>query len=145
MTRDSLGGVSGSGGNSPQPGPTHHTTPTILVIDDEPSIGATLRILLGDRYDVRLVDSGPEAKVLLEAQNTYDVILCDLNLPLFNGMELQQWLQAQNSPMATKVIFMTGGSYSEEAHSFLETVNERHLTKPFDPDTLIQMVEKIRA
>ena len=65
--------------------------PRVLVVDDEPLMGATLRVALEDDFDVTIAQSGDEAKRYLES-NTYDAVLCDLMMPGTSGIDLHGWL-----------------------------------------------------
>ena len=42
---------------------------------------------------------------------------------------------------ARRVVFMTGGAFSPEAQTFLNTVTNRSLEKPFKPKALREMVD----
>ncbi|MEQ8726801.1 MAG: response regulator [Sandaracinaceae bacterium] len=102
----------------------------VLVVDDEPLIGTTLRILLDD-HDVEVVTSGRAAQEVL-AEGAFDVVLCDLMLDDLSGMELSAWLDEARPDLKEHVIFMTGGAFTEEARTFLRSVPKgRQLEKPF--------------
>lgn len=117
--------------------------PRVLIIDDEPMIGATLRLLLLDEHDVEVVASGAEAKATLERDDHYDVILCDLMMPSLNGMDLHAWLRARGSKLADRMIFMSGGVFTDEAQSFLERVPNPRVDKPFDHDRLLALIREV--
>lgn len=102
----------------------------VLVVDDEPLIGTTLRILLDD-HDVEVVTSGRAAQKVL-AEGAFDVVLCDLMLDDLSGMELSALLDEARPDLKEHVIFMTGGAFTEEARTFLRGVPKgRQLEKPF--------------
>ncbi|MEC7520857.1 MAG: response regulator [Myxococcota bacterium] len=105
-------------------------TMRVLVIDDEPLIGTTLRILLDD-HDVEVVTSGRAAQEVL-AEGSFDVILCDLMLDDLSGMDLSAWLDEARPDLTEHVIYMTGGAFTEDARRFLREVpKQRQLEKPF--------------
>jgi DNA-binding response OmpR family regulator len=112
----------------------------VLVVDDEPMLGTTLRLLLSDRYDVDVVTSVADARARLAA-GSYDVILCDLMLPIATGMDLFRELAASDPAAASSIVFMTGGAYDDTARRFLETVPNRRLDKPFDPGALADLLD----
>lgn len=115
----------------------------VLVVDDEPLIGTTLRILLDD-HDVKVVSSGHAARDLLAAGDRFDVILCDLMLEGFSGMDLSRWLQAERPDMADRLVFMTGGAFTEEARLFLRGVpSTRQLEKPFSTEEILRVLRSI--
>ncbi|MCZ7685450.1 MAG: response regulator [Sandaracinaceae bacterium] len=115
----------------------------VLVVDDEPLIGTTLRILL-DEHEVRVVGSGPAARDLLAGGASFDVILCDLMLEGFSGMDLSRWLETERPEMAKRLVFMTGGAFTEEARSFLRGVpSARQLEKPFSTEDILRVLRSV--
>ena len=120
---------------------TPNARPRVLVIDDEPLMGTTLEVTLGDRYDVAVVQSGRAARGLLEEDASFDAILCDLMMPEFSGMDLHRWLLEHRPALAPRVVYMTGGAYTEDARSFLERV--AHVEKPFDVDDLLDTLQEV--
>lgn len=101
------------------------------MIDDEPLIGATLQILL-DEHDVTTVTSGRTARDLLSGGARFDVILCDLMLGDVSGMEISRWLERTEPQLADRIVFMTGGAFTDEAREFLRRVPAgRRIEKPF--------------
>ena len=61
----------------------------------------------------------------------FDVILCDLMMPGMTGMELHEWLLANDLELAQRVIFLTGGAFTPKAAEYIEHVPNRTLEKPF--------------
>ncbi|HJL15720.1 MAG TPA: response regulator [Sandaracinaceae bacterium LLY-WYZ-13_1] len=113
----------------------------VLVVDDEPLIGTTLRILL-DEHDVRVVTSGGAARDLLREDASFDVILCDLMLDDLSGMELSRWLERERPQAAERLVFMTGGAFTEEARDFLRDVpRARQLEKPFSSEEIHRLLD----
>ena len=80
----------------------------LLVIDDEPRIGLTLRLLL-DEHDVTIATSGEEAREKLEG-GAFDAVLCDLMLDDTSGVEINHWIKDHRPDLTDKVVVMTGGA-----------------------------------
>lgn len=115
----------------------------VLVVDDEPLIGTTLRILLDD-HEVSVVSSGPAARELLASGASFDVILCDLMLEGFSGMDLARWLEEARPELAPRLVFMTGGAFTDEARQFLRGVpSTRQLEKPFSTDDIQRVLRSL--
>src|SRR5690606_38262120 len=115
----------------------------VLVVDDEPLIGTTLRILLDD-HDVSVVSSGSAARDLLATGVAFDVILCDLMLEGFSGMDLSRWLEEARPELAPRLVFMTGGAFTDEARQFLRGVpSTRQLEKPFSTDDIQRVLRAV--
>jgi CheY-like chemotaxis protein len=104
----------------------------VLVVDDDEGMAETLRRLLERRYDVALTTRSSQALDWITKGNRFDVILCDLLMPEMTGMDLHDKLEALVPEQARRMIFLTGGAYTQRAREFLETVANPHLEKPFD-------------
>ncbi len=115
----------------------------VLIVDDEPLIGTTLKVLLGEEHEIELASSGRDARALLEDDGAFDVILCDLMMPGVSGMALHAWLEEHRPALAPRVVFMSGGVFTEEARTFLAGVDNARVEKPFDHDVLLQIIRDL--
>jgi DNA-binding response OmpR family regulator len=106
----------------------------VLVVDDEPLIGLVVRRTLSD-CQVDYADS-VEAAMELAADRTYDLVLCDLMMPLATGMDLHAAWQVERPELAERMVFMTGGAFSDVSRRFLATMGSRTIAKPFHPEQL---------
>jgi PAS domain S-box-containing protein len=123
----------------PRPGETAGTR--ILLIDDEAALGRVLRVLLGD-HDVVAVTCAREALDRLAHGEAFDVILCDLMMPDISGIELYD----QIAPAyRERVVFMTGGAFTQQARDFLARCERPHLDKPFSEHALRDAIARVRA
>jgi PAS domain S-box-containing protein len=117
----------------------------ILVIDDEPVIGAAIKRMFAGQHDVAHVMSGEEALAKIAAGERYDVILCDLMMPRMTGMQLHAELAQRAPDQAESMVFVTGGAFTPRAKSFLAGVPNAVLDKPFDYALLVATInEKLR-
>jgi DNA-binding NtrC family response regulator len=116
----------------------------VLVIDDEPMMGTTLRMAMAETHEVVFAPAGEKARELLQQDREFDAIVCDLMMPHVSGMDLHAWLIAVDPALAQRMIFMTGGAYTDDSRRFLETVANPHIQKPFDVDELIDLVDRVR-
>ena len=114
----------------------------VLVIDDEELLGTAARRILESEHDVITTVSAREALQWIEAGERFDVILCDLMMPDINGWDFHSKLRQVAPALANQIIFMTGGAFSPRAQDFLEQVSNPRLTKPFDPTTLRNIVNR---
>jgi PAS domain S-box-containing protein len=103
----------------------------ILVVDDEAGIRAAMvRMLRG--HDVVQAVSGEEARKILEADQAFDLILCDMMMPAMSGVELHEWLSTTHPDLAKQVVFITGGAFTPKAREHLSKVSNIRIEKPFD-------------
>lgn len=110
--------------------------PKILVVDDEKVIrDLTQAFLMVNGYEVDTAENGKEAfdKLL---NNSFDVVITDLKMPLMGGMELLEKLSNMNVNAVT--IVLTGCSVNQSDFSRKPFA---HLRKPFSHNQLIQVVQ----
>jgi CheY-like chemotaxis protein len=115
----------------------------VLVVDDEPLIGASARRLLAREHDVVVVQSGEAALSALDTARTFDVVLCDLMMPGMTGIELHGAVASKHPELAERMVFITGGAFTQAAEDFLERVATRRMDKPFDPRALVAVVREL--
>lgn len=111
----------------------------ILIIDDENSIRMGFGGFLQSRgYAVLEAENG--AQGLLQARNhSPDLVLLDLKLPDIEGIELLRQIRAENEFVV--VIMITAFGTIEVAVRALKLGAENFLTKPFDPESLLIVIE----
>jgi PAS domain S-box-containing protein len=117
----------------------------ILVVDDEAMVGATIRRALAAEHDVTTTDNAADALALLDAGQRFDLIFSDLMMPQMTGMDFYERLQINAAEQGSRVIFLTGGAFTQQAQDFLDRVPNQRVEKPFDVAQLRSIVnERIR-
>lgn len=102
----------------------------ILIIDDERSIRSTLKeILEFEKFTVDLAEDGPSGLKKL-TENRYDVALCDIKMPLMDGMELLQ--KAQEAGVETPIVMISGHGNIETAVEAIKIGAYDFIEKPLD-------------
>jgi PAS domain S-box-containing protein len=114
----------------------------ILVIDDEPLVGHAVARVLSDECDVKVMSSAREALDALKRGDRYDVILCDLMMPVMTGMDLYAEVVRTAPGVAARFVFMTGGAFTQRARAFLESVSNPYLEKPLEMSKLRSLVAR---
>jgi signal transduction histidine kinase len=113
----------------------------VLVVDDEPLVGAAVRRALSGDHDVAVVGGGREALERLSAEE-FDAVVCDLLMPEITGMDLYEQVRARFPRLADRMVFVTGGAFTPAARRFVEENRERCLEKPFEMAALREMVQR---
>ena len=114
----------------------------ILAVDDEPLIiNFISRVLQKEGYLVDVADEAEKAVSLLKTKE-YDVILLDIKMPEMDGIELYYYMKNISESLVNKVIFITGDVMSVDTHRFLEKTASVFIPKPFDADTLRDIVNR---
>lgn len=112
----------------------------ILAVDDEPLLLKAYRRMLADAHEVITALGGRDALLVLQKEPSFDVILCDLQMPEMSGMELYAKIKARYPEMADRFVFATGGAFSSEAKRFLDQ-GISCIGKPFRIDELTAAIE----
>jgi CheY-like chemotaxis protein len=120
------------------------TTPArrgrVLIIDDEPAMGHSLRRFLEPEYDVIVVVDARDALPRIEAGEVFDIVFCDLMMTGMTGMDFFEALRKTKPDLARKVVFLTGGAFTPKLEDFLDATTNAVLTKPVEPLALRHIV-----
>jgi len=103
----------------------------ILVVDDDRPVRSMIARLLRE-HEVVLAASGVEAREILEGDQNFDVVLCDLMMPEVSGMDLHRWVLEAYGALDKRFIFMTGGAFTPQSREYLSRVDNQRLEKPFN-------------
>jgi DNA-binding NtrC family response regulator len=113
----------------------------ILVIDDEPSVGDALSIVLGDLgYMVDVVLNGRDG-IELASRERFSVAITDLRLPDMSGLDVLRHIKSCDPDCP--IIIIT-------AHSTPEIIDESKrlgafemLSKPFFPSEILALINSV--
>jgi CheY-like chemotaxis protein len=114
----------------------------VLIVDDEPAIRDILtRIIANKGHQTHAAPNGKAALAELGAR-AYDLLIVDLKMAGLSGKKLYETLNKKQPETANKIVFITGDTMAEEANDFLISSGRPYLAKPFNPNELIDIVEK---
>ena len=117
--------------------------PRILVVDDEKAMRESLNDWLKeDGYQVGLAESGNKA-IDMARKDPWEVILLDLKMPGMNGLETLKKLK-EVRPDA-EILMMTAYATVDTAVQAMKEGAFDYLVKPFDPDEVEMLIQKIVA
>ena len=112
----------------------------ILIVDDEEIVVRSCSRILGDRgYQIESAGDGREALRMVE-QTNYDIIILDIMMPKLDGLAALQ--RIKESHPDSDVIMVTGLSQIETAVRAMKLGAFDYLSKPFDPDELLLVVDR---
>jgi len=112
----------------------------ILVIDDDPGTCQTIGDILElHGYAVQTAAAGGEALAAL-AQGSVDAAILDIQLPDVPGLELMRTIKTSHPGL--EVIVITGHASISNAVQALNGAAFAYLTKPFDTEHLMVVVDK---
>ncbi|OHY81980.1 response regulator [Marinobacter sp. AC-23] len=116
-----------------------------LVVDDASFVRDLVKRTIRQRFPVietTDAQNGRRAQSLM-SRASFDLILCDWEMPEMSGLELLQWMRQQ--PQYEKVPFIMITSRGDKSH-VIEAVNEgvsEYLGKPFSPEGLSKKIIKV--
>ncbi|MBI4697678.1 MAG: response regulator [Nitrospirae bacterium] len=111
----------------------------VLIIDDEIAPRESLRMVLKDRYNVSTATGAREGFNIM-TQNPADLVVLDIMMPEINGIEAMKEIKQRHPD--TEVILLTAFASIESARSAIRYGAFDYLTKPFDKDDVITVVER---
>jgi DNA-binding response OmpR family regulator len=113
----------------------------ILVVEDEPDVAGLIRHTLerpGD-LQVEIAHTG-EAALTKAAEQSPDVVILDLNLPGFDGLEVCRILRSRPGSATVPIIMLTARASEADRIRGLDLGADDYMTKPFSPRELAARV-----
>ncbi|MCW5958933.1 MAG: response regulator [Pyrinomonadaceae bacterium] len=112
-------------------------TKRILCIDDEPNILEAYKRNFRKDFDICIAEGGEQAISLLHSGETFPVVVCDMQMPGMNGVQVLRKIK-EISPDTVRIM-LTGNSDLKTA---MDAVNEgsifRFITKPCPPEDFLR-------
>ena len=116
----------------------------VLVAEDSSVIqNLTKKILQMQSFDIFSVKNGKQVLDLLQDQS-FDIILMDINMPVMDGMECSRNIRALLDPVKSQIpiIAITGNAQNYSIDEFKEAGINDYLPKPLNFDNLVETVKK---
>jgi DNA-binding response OmpR family regulator len=117
------------------------TRPTILLVDDDAAITASLGPFLERSGFVVSIAGDGEAGLRQVAESKPDLIVLDVLMPKVDGRQMLRQLRQANN--WTPVVLLTQVGESSERAMALEEGADDYLNKPFDPHELIARIKSV--
>ncbi|HET9533501.1 MAG TPA: response regulator transcription factor [Blastocatellia bacterium] len=115
----------------------------LLIVDDEPNLLlAVAACLRTEGYEVRAARSGKDALVSL-AESIPDLIISDIRMPGMDGHALVHRIRWSPRTALIPVIFLTAKDQKEDRIEGFRTGVDAYITKPFEPDELLAVINSI--
>ncbi|MBX3040567.1 MAG: sigma-54-dependent Fis family transcriptional regulator [Bdellovibrionaceae bacterium] len=116
-------------------------TNRVLILDDESSLRTALfRVLDRKGLNVLTANRIEEARTICQGDTPLDLAIVDLNLPDGDGIEFMGWLKSQYP--SCEVVILTGHGSIESAIRATQKGAFHFVTKPFNLEELMSLVEK---
>lgn len=114
----------------------------VLVADDDPQVREMLRDLFAEHgYEVELAEDGAAARVLL-GERGYDILVLDVQMPQFNGIEVLAELRKRK--IATPVVMISGNATDASRNAVRDLGPAVLVQKPFELEPFLDRVREVR-
>jgi two-component system, OmpR family, response regulator ResD len=119
-----------------------HRRGSVLVVDDEPTIGEIVsRYLQRSGYETRVAADGPQAIAAVASQRP-DLIVLDLMMPGMDGLEVMRRVR-ERAERRTAIILLTAKGEESDRVIGLRLGADDYVVKPFSPAELVARVDAV--
>lgn len=114
----------------------------VLIVDDSRTSRRIMRSLLEENgHEVAGEASNGQEAVELAERLDVDVATMDITMPIMDGIEALRNIKSKNSKI--KVIMVTAAGQNDKVMEAIKLGASEFLTKPFDPEKVLQAIERI--
>ncbi len=117
---------------------------SVLVVDDAPFIRDLVKKCLRNYFPGVVIEdavNGRKAQALL-MKDSFDLVLCDWEMPEMSGLELLSWCREQDALKAMPFIMVTSRGDKENVVQAIQAGVSDFIGKPFTNEQLITKVKK---
>ena len=116
-------------------------SPRVLVVDDDPQVLRLMRVNLElEGYDVVSAPDGEQALEAVITENP-DVVVCDVMMPGIDGLTVLRNLRSNPHTKKIPFVVVSAKAQRSDIKAALEMGADKYITKPFDPQELLDAVE----
>ena len=117
---------------------------TALVVEDSPTMRGIIVSSLETLRNIRSVEvaNGFEALKALP-QESFDIILTDINMPDINGLELLSFLKNHPLYKEIPVVIISTEKSEADRQRGMDLGADEYVTKPFEPGELQSIIRRL--
>lgn len=121
------------------------TTGTILLVEDHEDNRNIYRTILEHfGFDVLVASDGAQG-IRLAGEGCPDLILLDIDIPVFDGLEVARQLKASTGTARIPIVALTAYSQPEDRERAQQAGFDGYLAKPVSPRTVLAEVRRFLA
>lgn len=115
----------------------------VLVVDDEARMRKLVRdFLVKQDFEVLEAGDGEKAVEVFYEQKDIALIILDVMMPKINGYKISRLLKYDAKYKNIPILMVTARSQDEDKLIGEETGADEYITKPFELDEVVKIVEK---
>ncbi|KOA19725.1 alkaline phosphatase synthesis transcriptional regulatory protein PhoP [Clostridium homopropionicum DSM 5847] len=118
----------------------------ILIVDDEPHIRMLLEQTLEDFEEegvqILVAENGKEALEYIKAERP-NLVYLDVMMPHINGFDVCNIVKNELKINDLYIVLLTAKGQEFDRKKGLEVGADLYLTKPFDPDLIVEKTEEV--
>lgn len=115
---------------------------TILIIDDNHDVREYIRMLLHDKYNIIEASDGKEG-LELAMQNIPDAIICDVMMPVMDGIECCKQIKENMNTSHIPVMMLTAYAGDEQRIESYGCGADSYITKPFSGKLMMTRLQNL--
>ncbi len=116
----------------------------IMVVDDEMYLANMIRMRLeANDYEVEIAKDGKEALEKIRKGKPPDLVILDLMMPKLDGYQVCRMMKFDVKYKHIPIIMLTARTQEKDKSMGLEVGADAYLTKPFDPQQLLEKVAEL--
>jgi DNA-binding response OmpR family regulator len=121
-----------------------HTDPRrILIVDDDDDMALLMQAVLGQySYNVVRASTGREG-ISLARKYKPDLVILDIMLPEVHGFSVCHIIKNDEELEKAKLLMLSVKAFDVDKRRAMDSGADAYMTKPFDPDELIDKVEEL--
>ena len=129
--------------------------PVVLYVEDEENDVFFMELAwkrLGLNLPLQVVRNGREAMDYLSGKDRFgdrqeyplpSLVLLDLNLPMYSGFEVLEWIRGQPALRELRVVILTSSDQKRDIEQAAKLRADDFITKPTAPEELVRIVQRV--
>ena len=117
----------------------------ILIAEDDKFNQQAISMMLEDMCDITFADNGQEALEKLAADDTFELIFSDIEMPVMDGCAFIDNVHEKYPDLHVAVIAMTAWAMKEDKRNIMSHNFDDYITKPLDYDAMLALIRKYAA
>jgi two-component system chemotaxis response regulator CheY len=117
---------------------------TILVVDDSGTVRQQVSMALKQAgFAIVEAADGQEALAAIESNRAIDMVVCDVNMPVLNGLEMVEKVKKNPEHKALPILMLTTEGQPSMIRRAKEAGAVGWIVKPFDANQLVQTAKHL--